>query len=103
MLYVDKIERGTDEVFVTYSYQTGLPPDFDEVLQVALAQCRRLGFHNAVRSTDPTLRQCTAVGSYGGACMRESATGNFCCTVPNNPDWKPDPTEAHCQPFAGPP
>jgi hypothetical protein len=96
-LYVDKIERGTDEVFLTYSYQTGFPPDFDDVLQVALAQCRRLGFHNAVRSADPTLRQCLATAVYGGVCMRESATDNFCCTVANNPDWNLDPTQAPCQ------
>ncbi len=60
-LYVDKIETNEDEVFVIYSYQTGFPPDTAEILQVALAQCRRLGFHNAVRSEDPTIRQCLAM------------------------------------------
>jgi hypothetical protein len=83
-LYVDSIERGDDEVFITYSYRTGSPPDSAEIFQVALAQCRHLGFHNAVRSPDPTLRKCTAIGP-GAVCMRESATDNFCCKEPINP------------------
>jgi hypothetical protein len=89
-LYVDKIETNEDEVFVIYSYQTGFPPDTAEILQVALAQCRRLGFHNAVRSEDPTIRQCLATSIYGGACTRERATDNFCCMEPNNQDWHPE-------------
>jgi len=89
-LYVDKIETNEDEVFVIYSYQTGFPPDTAEILQVALAQRRRLGFHNAVRSEDPTIRQCLATSIYGGACTRERATDNFCCMEPNNQDWHPE-------------
>lgn len=76
-LYIDKIETGTDEVFVIYSYQTGFPPDADDVMQVARAQCRRLGFRNVERSADPTLRQCTAIGTVGAACYRGTGDGQF--------------------------
>jgi len=77
-LYVDKIDLGGNEVFVTYTYETQHPPDPEDVLQVARAQCRRLGYANAARSSDPTLRQCTAFGP-GAICMRERATDNFSC------------------------
>jgi hypothetical protein len=79
-LYVDKIDRAGNEVFVTYNYETQHPPDPEDVLQVARAQCRRLGYANAARSSDPTLRQCTAIGP-GAICMRERATDNFSCIV----------------------
>jgi hypothetical protein len=38
-LYVDQIDEGKAEIFVTYSYQTGFPPDPEDVLQVASARC----------------------------------------------------------------
>jgi hypothetical protein len=79
-LYVDKIEIGNAEIDVTYSYVSGFPPDPDEVLQVAGAQCRRLGYDKAVRSSDPTLRRCLSVNTIGGGCAREAATDNFGCT-----------------------
>jgi hypothetical protein len=55
-LYVDQIDEGKGEVFVTYSYQTRFPPDAAEVLDVARARCRRMGFADASRTLDPTLR-----------------------------------------------
>jgi hypothetical protein len=77
-LYVDKIDLGESEVFVTYNHETREPPHPDDVLDVARAQCRRMGYIDAVRSTDPTLRQCMAIGP-GAICMRERATDNFTC------------------------
>jgi len=41
---------------------------------------RRLGYGNAVKSSDPTLRQCLAVTTIGANCVRGSATDNFSCT-----------------------
>jgi hypothetical protein len=56
-----------------------------DVQQVARAQCRRMGYANAARSSDPTLRQCLEVPALGAPgmpliCMRERATDNFSCT-----------------------
>jgi hypothetical protein len=77
-LYVDKIDIIKGEVFVTYSYVTDSPPYPEDVLEVARAQCRRSGYANAVRSEEPTVRQCISVPT-GPACVRERATDNFTC------------------------
>ena len=79
-LYVDKVERGSvGEVIVIYNYQTQFPPDPEEVLQVARAQCRQDGYADAAMGSYPTLRQCTAVNTCGGTCARERATDSFSC------------------------
>jgi len=48
-------------------------------LQVARAQCRQDGYADAAMGSYPTLRQCTAVNTYGGTCARERATDSFSC------------------------
>jgi len=76
----DKVERGSvGEVIVIYNYQTQFPPDPEELLQVARAQCRQDGYADAAMGSYPTLRQCTAVNTYGGTCARERATDSFSC------------------------
>ena len=84
-LYVEQIEDGKGEVFVTYAYQTGLPPDPEDVLELAQARCRRMGYANAVRSGDPTVHQCLAVTTISAQCVRERATDNFACTAASSP------------------
>jgi hypothetical protein len=77
---LDKFDSGNAEVFVSYVYQTGHPPNADALLRVARAQCKRLGYADAIRSTNSTLKQC--IGTSGAVCMREMATASFDCTSP---------------------
>jgi len=77
---LENLSRDTAEVFVSYVYQTGHPPDADDLLSAACAQCRRMGYAKAVRSVSPTLKQCIAFGTSRATCVREMATDKFSCT-----------------------
>ena len=77
---LENLRRGTAEVFVSYIYQAGHPPDVGDLLTVARAQCRRMGYTDAVRNLDPTLKQCIAFAASGAMCVREMATDSFHCT-----------------------
>jgi hypothetical protein len=76
----DNFDSGNAEVFVSYVYQTGHPPNADALLRVAREQCKRSGYADAIRSTNPTLKQC--IGTSGAVCMREMGTASFDCTSP---------------------
>jgi hypothetical protein len=76
---LDNLSRGTAGVFISYVYQTDHPPDADDLLPVARAQCRRMGYMDAVRSLDPTSKQCLTLSTSGAMCMRKMATQRFDC------------------------
>jgi len=81
---LDNPSRDTADVFVSYVYQTGHPPDANDLLTAARAQCRIMGYTDAVRRLSPTLKQCIAFGQSDAMCEREMATDSFECTSHND-------------------
>jgi hypothetical protein len=76
---LDNLSRGTADVFISYVYQTGHAPDADDLLPVARAKCRSMGYTDAIRSLDPTSAQCLTLSTSGAKCMRKMATQRFDC------------------------